>query len=86
MHIALKVICLLFAAFSILATLLLAWQVGEMRQIAFNDQGRYFDADKALVYHEQALEAYAFLLVVGLLLSIFFTYFGLRKRKGTSAG
>jgi hypothetical protein len=62
-----------------MATLFFGWLYYSSYGLAYNSQGRYFDAENTLVYLQQSFAAFSGLFLLCLMLSLFFAYFGFRK-------
>jgi hypothetical protein len=71
---------LLAVAFT-LASGLLAGLVWLRLKLPYNSEERFFDRESGMMYHEQAVTAYSTMLVISLMLSVLFVYFGFKSKK-----
>ena len=49
--------------------------------LSYNSEGRYFDENKMIVYHQQSIIGYGFLTFIFLMATIFFAYWTIQKFK-----
>ncbi len=53
-----------------LITSLFLWIFIQRNSLDYNSEGVFFSAEEGLVYHEQAKDAYGFLALLGLILTV----------------
>ena len=61
---------------SAVVTFIFIWLYLNLTKLPYDIEGRYFDEEEAIVYHEQTKELYGLLVLAGLLLTGILTFTG----------
>ena len=61
---------------SAVVTFIFIWLYLNLTKLPYDIEGRYFDEEEAIVYHEQTKELYGLFVLAGLLLTGILTFTG----------
>ena len=76
-----KGLLIFLTLFFCLSSLLLGWTFFSRLQLAYNDAGRYFDANHGVVYEQQAVGFYGFSTGLSSILTLIFLFFTVKNFK-----